>query len=75
MIQAKHVVGGYSGDPIIKDLSFEVKQGEFFALLGPNGSGKSTLFKLITGVLALQSGHVRIAGKPLSTYSALEKQG
>jgi iron complex transport system ATP-binding protein len=73
MIQVKHISGGYSEEPIIRDLSFEVKQGEFFTLLGPNGSGKSTLFKLITGVLSLQSGHVLIAGKPLSSYSALEK--
>jgi iron complex transport system ATP-binding protein len=73
MIQIEKLYGGYSTDPIIRDLSFQVNKGEFLALLGPNGSGKSTIFKLITGTLPFQSGQVKLAGKPLSTYSSIEK--
>ena len=35
----------------VKDLSFQVKEGELFAFLGPNGAGKSTTIKCITGAL------------------------
>ncbi|MEO9076843.1 MAG: ATP-binding cassette domain-containing protein [Gelidibacter sp.] len=39
----------YDGHPIIKDINWDVKQGEFWQLIGPNGSGKSTMLSLITG--------------------------
>lgn len=39
----------YEEQPIVKNISWEVKQGEFWQLVGPNGSGKSTLLSLITG--------------------------
>ena len=39
----------YDGRPIVLDIDWEIKQGEFWQLIGPNGSGKSTLLSLITG--------------------------
>lgn len=39
----------YEDQPIVKDITWQVKQGEFWQLIGPNGSGKSTLLSLITG--------------------------
>ncbi len=47
----------------LKDVSFEVKEGETIGILGHNGSGKSTLLKCITGVLSPTSGQVVARGK------------
>lgn len=47
----------------LKDISFDVKQGEFFGIVGRNGSGKSTLLKIIAGIYQPTTGKVQIAGK------------
>ena len=47
----------------LKDISFEVKRGESFAIVGRNGSGKSTLLQIICGTLAPTSGHIKIKGR------------
>ena len=46
----------------LKDVSFQVKKGEFFGILGRNGSGKSTLLKILAGVYTPSSGAVKIGG-------------
>lgn len=47
----------------LKDVGFEVRDGEAVALLGLNGSGKSTLLKLISGVMAPDQGEILVRGK------------
>ena len=49
----------------IKDLSLELEEGSYVALIGHNGSGKSTLAKLIIGLLPLQSGEIIVNGLKL----------
>lgn len=46
----------------VKDVSFDVKEGEVFGLLGPNGSGKSTTIKMILGLLKPESGDLKVFG-------------
>lgn len=48
-VKMKQVNVAFNGTAILKDIDWEVKRGERWALLGPNGSGKSTLLSLITG--------------------------
>ncbi|MFY0545610.1 ABC transporter ATP-binding protein [Brevibacillus sp. H7] len=46
----------------VDDISFEVAEGEMFALIGENGAGKSTTIKMLTGILTPSSGDIRING-------------
>ena len=54
---------------MLKDISFELKDGESVALIGRNGSGKSTLIKLLCGLYTPDSGEIYINGEPYSRYS------
>ena len=54
----------------LRDVSFEVPQGEFFGIVGRNGSGKSTLLKCLAGIYATDAGRIRMAGR-LSTFIEL----
>ncbi len=53
---------GYRIFTPLQDISFEIKQGEFFGIVGRNGSGKSTLLKTIAGIYAPNSGSVQVHG-------------
>jgi len=46
----------------LNDVSFDIKQGEFFGLLGPNGAGKSTLINALAGLLRVNSGALSVMG-------------
>jgi phosphonate transport system ATP-binding protein len=50
----------FDGHAAIEDVSFDVHDGEFVAVLGPSGAGKTTLFRCMTGLLAPDDGSVRI---------------
>lgn len=58
---------------VLKNLSFSVPRGRVVGILGANGAGKSTLFKLILGVLPLQSGDIKINGRSVKTLSNRER--
>ncbi len=47
----------------LKDVSFDVHQGEFFGIVGRNGSGKSTLLKIMASIYRADAGRVRMAGR------------
>ncbi len=53
----------YEKQDVLKDISFEIKKGEFFGIVGRNGSGKSTLLKLLAGIYSPDEGHIQVNGK------------
>lgn len=59
----------FSEVQVLKQVDFEVIQGETHALMGGNGAGKSTLMKILTGVYTKDSGDVVIDGKPVEINS------
>lgn len=60
VLSARSVFFSYADQPALEDVSFEVRSGEFVALVGPNGSGKSTLLKVLLGLLPPLAGEVRL---------------
>lgn len=61
-VEFQDVTFGYDERKILKQLSFQVKQGERVALMGRTGAGKSTILKLLLGLYEPQEGEVRIQG-------------
>jgi ABC-2 type transport system ATP-binding protein len=62
MIQVRNLVKSYGDFMAVKDISFEVDEGEIFAFLGPNGAGKTTTIKILTTLLKPTSGAVELDG-------------
>jgi branched-chain amino acid transport system ATP-binding protein len=60
----------FGGVKAVDGVSFTVQPGRITGLIGPNGSGKSTLVNLVTGVLALSGGDVRLDGRSIATETA-----
>ncbi|MCF8036264.1 MAG: ABC transporter ATP-binding protein [Desulfobacteraceae bacterium] len=65
MLKLTQVHTDISGMQIIHNVSLEIKQGEFVALLGSNGAGKTTLFRTIAGVLKPNTGSIEFNGAPI----------
>lgn len=53
----------YTDFPVLKGVSFDVHEGEFFGIVGRNGSGKSTLLKILAGIYTYDEGELTIDGK------------
>ncbi len=65
VVECNGVTKNYGGLVAVNDLSFDVGEGEFFAIVGPNGAGKTTLFDLISGHSRATSGQIRFAGEEI----------
>jgi branched-chain amino acid transport system ATP-binding protein len=63
----------YGGLHALSDVSVEVEQGQFVAVVGPNGAGKSTLFKTISGSVAPVSGEILYKGQNLLNIAPAER--
>jgi ABC-type polysaccharide/polyol phosphate transport system ATPase subunit len=53
----------YREQQVLRDVSFDVHQGEFFGIVGRNGSGKSTLLKIMSSIYRADRGRIRVAGR------------
>jgi len=62
----------YGSIDVVKDVSFDVKKGEFLGILGPNGSGKTTLLKSISRVLKPKKGMILISDKDIYQMKSLD---
>lgn len=72
LLKINNLLGGYGKEVIIKDISFEIKRGDFLGIIGPNGSGKSTLLRLMSYVLHPQKGKIFLEGKDISRMNLKE---
>lgn len=73
VISAKEICKNYhigkDATSIIKNITLEIKEGDFVSIVGPSGSGKSTLLYLLSGMEPLTSGTVQLLGNDLSKLS------
>ena len=63
------------GQEILSDLSFDVMEGDYVALIGPNGGGKTTLIKMLLGLLTPSSGKIEIFGTDIKRFKSWHKVG
>ncbi len=64
LLTMRGICKSFPGVRALSNVDFTLRKGEIHALMGENGAGKSTLIKVLTGVYAMDSGEIRIAGIP-----------
>ena len=68
VIEFENVSLAYGNRLILDNINFKINEGQIFGMLGPNGVGKSTIFNLITGLINLGNGKIKIANKDVTNY-------
>lgn len=74
MIKVKEVTKKYGSFIAVRNLNFEIKQGEIVGLLGPNGAGKSTTMNMITGFIEPTEGEISVDGVDICKNSKKAKR-
>ncbi len=62
-LEIKNLSFAYRDHPVLQDINFDTRPGEFLSVLGPNGVGKSTLFRCILGILRDYQGEILLDGR------------
>ena len=60
----------YGEREAVKGITFSVREGEIFGLIGPNGAGKTTTLRMISTLLSISTGDIKIYGKDVTTESS-----
>ena len=71
-LEVKDLCAGYQ-TPVVRNVSFEIKEGQLAAILGPNGAGKSTLLNAMAGGVRKTSGQVLVKGQDCLPLSAKQR--
>ena len=69
MLKIDHLKVSYGGIEAVKDISFQVPEGQIVTLIGANGAGKSTTLRAIAGLVKPSSGRIRLQGDDITALS------
>ena len=72
-LSVKNLNKSFDGKQILKNLSFDLMEGEFLSILGPSGCGKTTLLRILIGLDHADSGQILKAGKDISDLSSFDR--
>ena len=64
-----HISKHFGSTPVVQDVGFEIRSGEFFSILGPSGCGKTTLLRMIAGFEKPSEGQIMIDGKDVTALA------
>lgn len=73
ILSLEHVNAGYDEIKVLKDISFDLNDGEILGVLGRNGMGKSTLIKTIAGLIKPYNGTINFEGQNITKFETYEK--
>lgn len=74
LVDVRNVTKRFGGVVALDDVSCEIREGEFHAIVGENGAGKSTLMKILSGVLTDYEGAVHLRGEPVAFTSTRDAE-
>jgi branched-chain amino acid transport system ATP-binding protein len=70
LLKVNDITKSFGNLPVLRNLTFDVREGEFKAVIGPNGAGKTTLFNVISGRFAPDKGTIEFQGKNVTGAKA-----
>ncbi len=74
MIEMSGICKAFNGNVVLKDVQFELADGEIHALMGENGAGKSTMMKILTGIYNRDNGVIKVDGEEVTFKSPKEAE-
>ena len=62
LIKCRQLTLGYGSKDLVRDLDYDINEGDYLCIVGHNGSGKTTFLKGIAGLLSPKSGNIELCG-------------
>jgi ABC-2 type transport system ATP-binding protein len=73
VLELKNLTKKFADFVAVDNISLSISEGEIFGFLGANGAGKSTTINMISGLLRVNDGEIRILGKNIAAHSKFAK--
>lgn len=74
LIRIESLAAGYNAEPVIKDVTFTLNEGEIIAIMGPNGAGKSTILRSILGLTRIFEGKIQVLDYEIPEHSKVVRR-